>query len=417
MNATSHIQKRVRKNKKTTVYWKTSELGKLLLAEPRLKTAQGAELRRLLTDTQTLLPADRQRPANSIFVCTVNSPLQWEKLLQKGSEYLSTLSDEEKGELMPVKGNVVWTEQEMRRIADFPQVRQALYDKLHGSGKASKIVAAIMELQDQGHIPRSRRRNEETIKKSIYRRHLLSDLYVAANMEPAPAIATSEPPPQAMEEVQEVQEVEVMEVMEEAAVPAPALSAAPPPAPPPPPFVDPMQAALGGAFQTIIRSIAESLAGTMAETLKKTMMDALASVDLPTREAVEQSVEATVLRLLGGAVPESAPEAKPEPLPQPIHAEPYVEQAPRPKKIKAVVVGLMGSQPNIVTEALGDGYDIRFVLTKDARNINLRGIPTVLATKFISHAAQDKMRSNGCDLIYANGGPGSVVAALRGLGS
>ena len=119
-------------------------------------------------------------------------------------------------------------------------------------------------------------------------------------------------------------------------------------------------------------------------------------------DVVAESVAARVqLKMVDTPPPVAPPKHNPQPIPHPTgHARPGV-----------LVIGLLPAQAHYVSNLLADKLDLSFFTAEDAVTFpKLTRAHTVLMTKFISHAVQDKYRK-APKLHYCNGS----VAVLVGL--
>jgi hypothetical protein len=161
------------------------------------------------------------------------------------------------------------------------------------------------------------------------------------------------------------------------------------------------------------RAIVEPLDGTLfgpapilapvpAPEPKETPKGRLADILELLLDVVAESVAARVqLKMVDTPPPVAPPKHNPQPIPHPTgHARPGV-----------LVIGLLPAQAHYVSNLLADKLDLSFFTAEDAVTFpKLTRAHTVLMTKFISHAVQDKYRK-APKLHYCNGS----VAVLVGL--
>jgi hypothetical protein len=134
------------------------------------------------------------------------------------------------------------------------------------------------------------------------------------------------------------------------------------------------------------------------ETPKKRLADILELL----LDVVAESVAARVqLKMVDTPPPEPQPTHNPQPIPHPTgYAKPGV-----------LVIGLIPAQAHYVSNLLADKLDLYFFTAEDAvHRPKIVRAHTVLMTKFISHAVQDKYRKSP-KLHFCNGS----VAVLVGL--
>lgn len=151
----------------------------------------------------------------------------------------------------------------------------------------------------------------------------------------------------------------------------------------------------------------------VSESLKLMMNQALAEQDGRIREAVR----ATIAEVLGEPAPGQAP---PTPdfhadMAAQAQAQAAIQNMNRPPRPRVDVVGLLNGQAEIVKKACGASFDLRFIGANEALRTTFTAPVTVLVRKFVGHDAEACVRKQGAKLVYANGGPESVVKALQEL--
>lgn len=162
----------------------------------------------------------------------------------------------------------------------------------------------------------------------------------------------------------------------------------------PPEAVEPLNGTLFGPAPIL----APTPAPEPKETPKKRLTDILELL----LDVVAESVAARVqLKMVDTPPPELQPKHNPQPIPHPTgHAKPGV-----------LVIGLLPAQAHYVSNLLADKLDLSFFTAEDAVTFpKLTRAHTILMTKFISHAVQDKYRKSP-KLHFCNGS----VAVLVGL--
>jgi hypothetical protein len=85
------------------------------------------------------------------------------------------------------------------------------------------------------------------------------------------------------------------------------------------------------------------------------------------------------------------------------------------KRRRIAVVGLHAGQMQGVARAC-HGIDVQFVDERNLRGPSWAGVPVVVATKFVSRSGERHIRDIGSIVVHANGGAGSVIAAVKRLG-
>ena len=151
-----------------------------------------------------------------------------------------------------------------------------------------------------------------------------------------------------------------------------------------------------------VEAPAPILAPAPAPEPKETPKNRLADILELQLDVVAESVAARVqLKMVDTPPPEPQPKHNPQPIPHPTgYAKPGV-----------LVIGLIPAQAHYVSNLLADKLDLYFFTAEDAvHRPKIVRAHTVLMTKFISHAVQDKYRKSP-KLHFCNGS----VAVLVGL--
>jgi hypothetical protein len=146
------------------------------------------------------------------------------------------------------------------------------------------------------------------------------------------------------------------------------------------------------------------LAPTLAPERKETPKGRLADILELLLDVVAESVAARVqLKMVDTPPPEPQPKHDPQPIPHPTgYAKPGV-----------LVIGLIPAQAHYVSNLLADKLDLYFFTAEDAvHRPKIVRAHTVLMTKFISHAVQDKYRK-APKLHYCNGSVAVLVGMLE----
>jgi len=145
-------------------------------------------------------------------------------------------------------------------------------------------------------------------------------------------------------------------------------------------------------------------APTPAPERKETPKGRLADILELLLDVVAESVAARVqLKMVDTPPPEPQPKHDPQPIPHPTgYAKPGV-----------LVIGLIPAQAHYVSNLLADKLDLYFFTAEDAvHRPKILRAHTVLMTKFISHAVQDKYRK-APKLHYCNGSVAVLVSMLE----
>jgi hypothetical protein len=151
------------------------------------------------------------------------------------------------------------------------------------------------------------------------------------------------------------------------------------------------------------------LAPTPALEPKETPKGRLADILELLLDVVAESVAARVNRKILEAIPEAPVAHRPKHDPQPI---------PHPTGIAlpgVLVIGLLPAQTYPIISMYGTRLDLTFMTAEDAvHRPKLVRAHTVLMTKFISHAVQDKYRK-APKLHFVNGGTGVLAEVLDSI--
>ena len=188
------------------------------------------------------------------------------------------------------------------------------------------------------------------------------------------------------------------------------------PAPAPIPTSEPQQSAaapvtgasaieetLVSLVRKIVREGLPVLAQAMAEHAVTMLRgDLLREIDKTVRQGVTDVV---------GGPTEPAPQAAAPTL----SVVPPAAVPPTPDKQRVDVIGLLGAQANVVRSAMGKQFDLRFVTSDYAEHQRSVASVVVLCTKFVNHSAQEKAKSRGAHVLFANGAAQSVIEQLQHL--
>jgi hypothetical protein len=147
---------------------------------------------------------------------------------------------------------------------------------------------------------------------------------------------------------------------------------------------------LAKAFERLLDIMADAVAGKVAERMRPPM----AREEL--RRHVDDQFDAEYAK---------RPKHDPQPIPHPTgKALPGV-----------LVIGLLSSQTHAIISMYGTRLDLTFMTAEDAvHRPKLVRAHTVLMTKFISHAVQDKYRK-APKLHFVNGGTGVLAEVLDSI--
>ena len=84
-------------------------------------------------------------------------------------------------------------------------------------------------------------------------------------------------------------------------------------------------------------------------------------------------------------------------------------------KTRVDIVGLLGDQEQVVRAKYGDVFDLRFLSADEALRQPITAATAIMATKFVSHSVQGRIKKTAARLLYANGGADSVGAHLAAM--
>jgi hypothetical protein len=128
---------------------------------------------------------------------------------------------------------------------------------------------------------------------------------------------------------------------------------------------------------------------------------------------IDKTVRKGVTDVVGG--PSEAPQAaQPQPAAS-LSVVPPAAKPQAPEKQRVDIIGLLGAQANVVRSAMGKAFDLRFVTSDFAEHQRSVAPIVVLCTKFVNHSAQEKARSRGAHVLFANGAAQSVIEQLQHL--
>jgi hypothetical protein len=151
------------------------------------------------------------------------------------------------------------------------------------------------------------------------------------------------------------------------------------------------------------------LAPTPAPERKGSTLEQLAEAFERLLDIMADAVAARVADKMSTQMLENTPQIvvnRPKHNPQPI---PHPTGVAKPG---VLVIGLLPAQAYQIVSAVGDRLDLTFYTAEDAvHKPKLVRAHTILMTKFISHAVQDKYRK-ATDLRFCNGSTGELVNIL-----
>jgi len=169
------------------------------------------------------------------------------------------------------------------------------------------------------------------------------------------------------------------------------------------PTVEQMRAAL-------VPALREEMVALVRETLGEQLGLLGQAID----GQVARTVREVVMTILGAGatVQETTPSQQAA---SPADAAPGVVAHPTRQRVD--VVGLYGPAIALVRREFDESevLDVHFVKQENQASQDTSAPVVVMARKFVSHSTQEKIRRRGARLVYANGGPQSVIDALRGI--
>lgn len=140
------------------------------------------------------------------------------------------------------------------------------------------------------------------------------------------------------------------------------------------------------------------------EAITQPLMERLAQLEAQVR-AIPENVRAQVADVVGGPAPVD-------------HAHDDMVGLPvfTPERLPRVdVVGLLGSQADVVKRACGNQWSLRFLSAEEVERQPITAPDAIMLRKFVSHSAQERIKKAGAKLHYANGAADSVIAQLNSL--
>lgn len=131
---------------------------------------------------------------------------------------------------------------------------------------------------------------------------------------------------------------------------------------------------------------------------------------------IDTTVRKSVTEVVGG--PTESMQQQPQSLVQPqppLSVVPPAARPATPEKQRVDVIGLLNAQANVVRSAMGKQFDLRFIDSNFAEHQRSVAPIVVLCTKFVNHSAQEKAKSHGAHVLFANGAAQSVIEQLQHL--
>ena len=128
---------------------------------------------------------------------------------------------------------------------------------------------------------------------------------------------------------------------------------------------------------------------------------------------IDTTVRKSVTEVVGGPTePQQAQPSQPAPS---LSVVPPAAVPATPEKQRVDVIGLLNAQANVVRSAMGKKFDLRFIDSNFAEHQRSVAPIVVLCTKFVNHSAQEKAKSHGAHVLFANGAAQSVIEQLQHL--
>lgn len=389
------------------IVWSAQEWDQLVEAEPELMMHRDPyTLYTILCKAQRVLPQNRQRAAKYINNGCRMSRNAVLASIKAAAERLAELPQ------IPIAPNpapaaqstptpttrhvVFWTQREYNMLAHHSAVTPLL-DKT-ARAKPRDLVNAVLAAQ-AAVLPWDRWRGSQQIYQSCVspkKRNLVSQLRDAMRFPPIPT-----PPVQA-------QPVQARPEVVEPAAPAAPIEVPGVVAP------NPLAAALAGLVEAMQQQLQQTVATSFDRVLEgvlvKTLHEALQKQDAH----IEATVRRSVVELLGAPANEpSKPDFRAD-----AAAEAAAEAAADAVVAKARgprvdVVGLLNGQVDVVRRAVGDSFSLRFLTADEGLRQDLTAPIVIVVKKFVNHSIDARVKKAGATLVYANGGPESVLKILQ----
>jgi len=408
--------KKTRKKGSALIFHTDQELAQMGHAYPELLTATDKHRRLdLYKIAQHMLPRERRRPANSLYMACIYAPQYFEGTIKKMRAAMEQFASpppppKDKGTLTR------WKDHEATLIAHDEEVKNLINDPAHDPASATLVDATLHAQARQ--LDRSRWRTRESLMQSTYNHRHLKHLRemllhrLPVGLKPIHAHSVAEPE-DTLSEALAVEQADIEADIE--AVPASAPMPAPAAHPAAHPIADALAViaqAIGPALTRLLSHVTTQVVRNVIAELKEPTKEPLSkAADAPTTEQISQAVRNTVIEILGAPPPlQVAPEmtrAGSEPI--------VVPKVKEPRGERIDIVGLIGVQETVVKKRCGAMFDLRFIAADDVGHAQLTAPIAILCTKFISHDAQERARASGSKVVYANGGVQSVVRRLREL--
>jgi len=144
------------------IRWDDAELVRLFRHCPEILDTEDARQRlKLVLEAQAgILPVARQRTFDSLYVCVVNDPQQFDKLIARAKAKMPSTP------APSVSAQLRWTPRENTLIANDGEVMQALDEHVKG-GALAALIEAVVNAQIR-QFPMARRKPRKSIANSFY---------------------------------------------------------------------------------------------------------------------------------------------------------------------------------------------------------------------------------------------------------
>lgn len=164
---------------------------------------------------------------------------------------------------------------------------------------------------------------------------------------------------------------------------------------------------LGGALAGLIDMAIGKLRIGIMESVNAGIDRAMTQALTDATEQLRTSNVQTITQLLGGDISSTVGNDLDEVVPK--------ATDPKVRGPRVDVVGLLNGQIEVVKKAVGESFDLRFLSSDDVERLPVTAPCAIMMTKFVSHSAQERIKKQGKQVIYANGGVDSLLKELSAM--
>ncbi len=411
--------------KSSRIHWRPEEWSQMLSECPELATTEDPlERMRVLQRAQTVLPEQRQRTYHALYDVAVTRAKRLTEVLEQAVPLQAEVAQQPQPSITQMEESAtdVVGQSAPQLDGSAPRIRWAkaeLIQLAHDSGitplldKSRRtppftLVEALLRVQAVL-LPQDRWRTRANLTQACYGQNNLFDrLRDAMRYPPIPKTQAALPTPEPVQAPASVAEVAHGDN------PAPAeiqpAAAQPLACPTLPKGIEDALDALCRANNAVMLAFMQQVRTEMAGAVRDVLREAIQGQ----ADSVREGVRDTIMELLGG------PSAGDEP-PRPdfkadMQAEQRAQEAlARFKRPRVDVVGLLNGQADLVKKACGSSFDLRFLTADESERQQLTAPVVIMLRKFVNHSTQERIRKAGANLVYANGGPESVIKCLNEL--